>query len=220
MNESTNEPPFLISKHPLYTIWSKMLRRCELPTDATYYKYGERGIQVCERWHDFQNFVADMGPRPSRDHSIERRNNDGNYEPGNCHWGTYVEQANNRRSSIRITLNGQTKTVKQWADTLNIQAGHVYQRLKKGWSPEDALLVPVITDGKKFQPMTPRKYEPIKRNSQLITFQGRTQTITQWAREYNLQVNTLRGRLNAKWSMRDALTQPLLSPKHRKTPAF
>ncbi len=86
-----------------YRIWKGMHGRCETPTNSKFRYYGGRGIRVCERWASFEAFLADMGPRPSIKHSIDRfPNNDGNYEPGNCRWATATEQANNKRNSKSV----------------------------------------------------------------------------------------------------------------------
>jgi hypothetical protein len=101
----------------------------------------ERGIIVCERWSSFENFLADMGPKPSPKHQMDRINNDGNYEPGNCRWATPIEQANNTRANHLLTVDGRTLTISEWAREANINPKALSARIKYGWHP-DWLLVP------------------------------------------------------------------------------
>ena len=82
-----------------YMAWRAMRQRCQNPNNDRYHRYGSRGIKVCERWQSFQNFLTDMGEKPSTDLTLERMDNDGNYEPGNCKWATQKEQAGNRQAS-------------------------------------------------------------------------------------------------------------------------
>jgi hypothetical protein len=90
-----------------YDTWRAMLARCEYPGNASYHAYGARGVAVCERWHDFRNFLADMGDRP-RGSTLDRIKNARGYEPGNCRWATYAEQAANR-DTARAERNGRSR---------------------------------------------------------------------------------------------------------------
>lgn len=90
---------------PEYNTWSKMTQRCNQINNPDYPNYGGRGIKVCDRWrYSFEGFLADMGRKPSPQHSLDRINNNGNYEPSNCRWATKKEQANNRRPRRKITI--------------------------------------------------------------------------------------------------------------------
>ena len=86
---------------PEYNVYRAMKKRCLLPTNDSYPNYGGRGITICDRWLNFENFLEDMGKRPTKNHSIDRINNDGNYEPENCRWATSKQQANNRSTNKR-----------------------------------------------------------------------------------------------------------------------
>jgi len=118
--------------------------RCHNVESDAYPDYGGRGIQVCDRWlNSFESFLEDMGPKPSPDHSIERIDNNGNYEPGNCRWATREEQANNKRSNKRFLVDGEMKTITQLAKERNILVSTLARRLSRdGLSIEEALARP------------------------------------------------------------------------------
>lgn len=137
----------LESRPPEYTVWLGMRRRCNDPNEKSYHRYGGRGIKLCARWDDFALFFADMGPRPSSGHSIERKDNDVGYQPGNCVWATAKEQAQNRRSNKLITFGGRTMPVSAWAEETGIPLGVVLGRLRKGHSLKTALTEPVHRKG-------------------------------------------------------------------------
>jgi len=127
-----------------YYSWTGMKHRCLCPTNKDYHKYGGRGVSVHPEWLDFAVFIKDMGPRPSTRHSIERLNLNGNYEPDNCEWALPKQQANNRRTSHIITYNDLTKTLTQWADTLDTTEDVIRRRIYKyNWPVEQALTTPV-----------------------------------------------------------------------------
>jgi hypothetical protein len=131
-------------KHPLYQLWCNMRRRCDNPSDESYPNYGGRGIGVCDRWRKFSNFLADMGPRPSPLHSIDRYpDKDGDYAPGNVRWATPTEQANNTRRNIILTAFGRSMTIAQWARETGLGQDTIEQRIRTlRWSHEKAITTP------------------------------------------------------------------------------
>lgn len=129
-----------LSKSGEYGVWNQMIQRCTNPNVRSYRLYGARGIFVCQRWlESFNNFLADMGPRTSPAHTLERSDNSGNYEPGNCRWATKEEQGQNKRNNRLVTAYGETKCVTEWARVLRIAPNTIYARLAKGLSAEQAL---------------------------------------------------------------------------------
>jgi len=117
---------------PTYNAWVNMVQRCCNANHPKFPRYGGRGIRVCERWLTFENFLADMGLKPSDNPtSIGRRDNDGDYEPGNCRWETPVQQANNKSNSALYTNNDVTKTITEWSRELGVSVRALYYRLDK-----------------------------------------------------------------------------------------
>lgn len=125
---------------PVYRIWQNMIKRCEKEKNPAYKDYGNRGITVCERWHDFINFYADMGDRP-KGLTLERIDNNKGYSPNNCKWATMKEQSNNRRDNIIIKHKGQEFSLIKWAKLLNVKYGTLYWRLKIANWPKERVLI-------------------------------------------------------------------------------
>lgn len=124
-----------------YDIWTGMKARCHNPQNDGFADYGGRGIVVCARWRDsFEAFLADMGPRPSPRHSIDREDNDGDYEPGNCRWATQREQARNTSRNVWLEYQGERMVVSDWAARYNLTAAVLLSRIRRGWPTERALL--------------------------------------------------------------------------------
>lgn len=136
-----------MSHTPEHNVWLGMQARCYNENNDQYKDWGGRGITVCDRWlgdEGFVNFFADMGKRPSEKHTIERGNNDGNYSPDNCSWELKEVQANNTRSNVFITYNGQTKTVANWGKKIGIPGKVLRKRIKRGWGIEAVLTTPLL----------------------------------------------------------------------------
>jgi hypothetical protein len=134
------------SRSPMHVLWCAMIARCENPNNKSYSSYGGRGIKICRRWRDsFQAFALDMGPRPSPKHLLDRKDNDGNYEPGNCRWATQKESSRNRRGRLLITAFGETKCATAWVDDPRCACTYsaLVQRIKiLEWPPEWAVATP------------------------------------------------------------------------------
>lgn len=137
-----------------YRIWKGMISRCTNAHMPAYERYGGRGIVVCEAWRTFEHFYADMGDCPPG-LTLERRDNNGNYEPTNCCWATYKEQANNQRTNRYIQWQGETHTIRAWSEIIGMKSTTLYQRLViRHWSVEDAMTLPPNSRGRKRQKQT------------------------------------------------------------------
>ena len=130
-----------MSHSPEYYTWDAMIQRCTNAGAISFNHYGGRGITVCDRWlNSFENFLADMGERPSKDHSIDRINNNGNYDPSNCRWATRKEQNRNRRNSRWVGVEGCVKTIAEWSEISGELYQTIHMRLGYGWSEYDAVM--------------------------------------------------------------------------------
>lgn len=122
-----------------YKIWLGIRKRCNNKNCRIYKYYGGKGVKVCERWQEFGNFLADMGERPSPDHSVERNDSNGDYEPSNCRWATKKEQMRNKSDNRLLTLNGETRCVAEWAERLGISVNTIRGRVYSGFTDAQAL---------------------------------------------------------------------------------
>jgi hypothetical protein len=135
-----------MSKSQEYAIWAGMLARCSNPNVECFADYGGRGIKVCDIWaNDFLAFYLDVGPRPSKTHSLEREDSDGNYEPGNVRWATVLEQANNKRGTRFVEYRGErlalSDAVRAAGSVIHYEAAWV--RIQKcGWAVDRAVETP------------------------------------------------------------------------------
>lgn len=196
------------NRPPEYRVWSGMKARCYNPNVEKYPHYGGRGICVCAGWRDdFAAFYRDIGSRPSDDHEIDRRDNDGNYScgkcdecvtngwPANCKWSTHSENLRNQSDNHLITYNGETLCLMEWAERTGLDRQTIADRIEvSGWTVEKALTTPKT---------------PLNRcNVLLIEFNGETLSISEWARKIGLKITTLQRRIAKGWPAEKALTTP------------
>lgn len=136
-----------VTRSPEHRSWLSMMTRCvwSRPERADYHLYQGKGITVCDRWLDSAAFLADMGPKPTAKHSLDRIDPNGNYEPANCRWATPKEQANNwGHRNRRVNFNGECLSLDEWAAKIGICRESLRDRLKNGWSVERALTTPAV----------------------------------------------------------------------------
>lgn len=131
-----------MSKTRIYKLWVGMVNRCHNPNNPNYQNYGAKGITVCKRWRNFENFMVDMGERPPG-MSIDRTNNSKGYTPTNCKWATDAEQALNKTTTRFVVYKGEKLCVSHWAKKLGMRHDTLTLRLNAGWPIEKALTTPV-----------------------------------------------------------------------------
>jgi len=189
MASSSSTKHGLARKCPEYTSWMQMKARCLNAKHKSWPWYGGRGITIANEWiDDFKLFFSYVGPKPSPKHSIDRINNNGNYEPGNVRWATSSAQNSNKRSNRIISFNGKSQTLSQWARDLGINQATLGERIdERGWSIDDAL---------SHGPVCPIKLEHA----------GQLMTARQWAELKGINYSTLKSRLNSgKWGVSEAI---------------
>lgn len=180
-----------------YFTWTDIKTRCYNPKTKYFNNYGGRGIVVCDRWlESFENFLSDMGVKPSVKHTIERKDNNGNYEPSNCYWATYTEQANNKRNNIKVTIDGETKTISRWASENGLSYSTVYQRHRDG-NHDDQL----TASRENF--LRPKSTGSVELN-------GITDTYAGWSQRTGIKASTIAMRIRYGWSVEKSLTKGAL----------
>lgn len=180
---------------PEYSVWTGIKQRCNNPNSSNFKNYGARGIKVCDRWNapdGFDSFYNDMGPRPKgktnggrSTYSIDRIDPDGDYCPENCRWADWHTQANNRKTNRLI--NG--KTLAEWGRELGGSRHMLRKRLKYGYTLEEAISMPYNAS------RTPRT-KVYRRNMRMLTCNGETHCIKEWARITGIRPDTISKRIN------------------------
>ncbi len=192
-----------------YSIWKDMKRRCSDKRRKSWKNYGGRDIRVCRRWaKSFEHFLADMGPRPSNAHSIDRIDNDGNYTPSNCRWATDLQQARNVRTNKRITYNGCTRCLTEWAEHIGIPPITFWTRyFLLGWTMER-----IIGVGKEDGRSKGIVKEKTRSDNRMLTHNGETMPLFKWgqlAEKNGIGSGTFCYRIRNGWDIEKALTVPV-----------
>lgn len=170
---------------PEYVSWFQMIQRCTNSRNKRWDRYGGRGIRVCAEWRaSYRTFLADVGRRPSAEHSLDRINNDGDYEPGNVRWATRSQQLRNRRNSVYVDLDGLTLHASDAAERLRLTPRGLHSRLVRGQSLAD-----------------------VRRGFMKIGEQVRS--CEEWERITGLSRHVLKSRIRSGWRTEDVVSRPL-----------
>jgi hypothetical protein len=178
------------SRHPNFKTWQSMISRCTKETDKDYPSYGGRGIKVCDDWLDPNKFIADMGLKPTKKHTLDRIDNNGNYEPKNCRWASPLEQSHNKRNNRNLTAYGETLCMAEFSRKYNIPQTTIMRRLAKGMTAEQIIETPIRAIG------------------ETLTYNGITKKLNDWAKDLGLTRRSIKNRLLSGWEMKDIVNKP------------
>lgn len=178
----------------IYKIWASMKDRCKNPNNAKFDRYGGRGIDICAGWETFEifyNWAIQNGYEENL--TIDRIDNDGNYEPDNCRWVDMVVQANNKSNNHLLTIGGETHTISEWSRITGLNPRLISERANRGCSPEEILN---------------KNYKKIVRG-QLFKYHGVEYTIKELSEKYGISETTLSKRINSGMSVDEAIQKPI-----------
>lgn len=171
-----------------YHAWIGMIKRCQSPKHSAWKNYGGRGIQVCARWlgdDGFLNFLTDMGSKPSPRLTLDRIDNDENYEPDNCRWATMTQQSRNKRTNVFLRFKGESRCINEWAEIIGVPPTRILQRLDTGLTAAEALTLTTkdIRDRKLIR----------------LSYDGQNLTIAQWAERLGISRGLIESRIARGW---------------------
>lgn len=180
-----------ISDTRIYSIWSNMKRRCRDKNNNHYHNYGGRGITYCEEWEKSTTFIKWAMENGYRDDlTLDRINNDGNYEPDNCRWTTWEVQSSNKVTTVYITYKGITHTIKDWGKITKLPYSTISYRYNRNLPPEEILA-------------------PKQRLPRLITYKGKTKSLAEWARDIGISPETLAYRIDSGKPLKEAFQKQI-----------
>jgi hypothetical protein len=180
-----------------YYSWQAMKQRCLNPKATSYSKYGGRGVTIAEEFMDFKAFYAHIGPRP-KGYSLDRKNGELGYVPGNIRWSSPLTQTQNRKSTIWVTHQGERKTLAEWCRQLGLNLRRVRARIEYGFTPEKA-------------------FQQTNHSEKPLSFNGKTQSASNWAKELGLPIGTILQRIAKGWPVDKILNTPLRITKRTRS---